>query len=268
MDELLDWVKANSAIVTTILMQCGPTTKSGPVAGALSPACKSVIPRLAKLGVGSELWLGETDNLTSALALFEDTTTTVDALLELGRSHPGIVGFNFDLEVSGPNTTVCGKSSCAERYTRFLGEVRAKLAKSAKGTGRQTWRVTADASCSQPGAGWAPVISNCSLLANGADLLMNMATYNAPSYNAWLSQLGPSVDDSSFPRTKLGAGLGCWIEHRHGHDHAPATAGKQPVPAWSLTPKSAEQRVCELMNRSVLEIDMFRLKPPDWPEPW
>ena len=32
------------------------------------------------------------------------------------------------------------------------------------------------------------------------------------------------------------------------------------MPAWSLTAESAEERVCVLMNHSVVEIDMFRLK--------
>ena len=97
-------------------------------------------------------------------------------------------------------------------------------------------------------------ICSGSELAKGADLFMNMETYNAGSYEEWLQYLGPAVTDPSIPRSKLGAGLGCWIE--------------STVPAWSLTPQSAQQRVCELMNRSVVEIDMFRLNPPQWPQPW
>ena len=38
------------------------------------------------------------------------------------------------------------------------------------------------------------------------------------------------------------------------------------MPAWSLTAESAEERVCVLMNHSVVEIDMFRLK-CDTPNP-
>ena len=52
---------------------------------------------LKALGVESELWLGETDSSESALKLFRDTEATVKALAELGRAHPGITGFNFDL---------------------------------------------------------------------------------------------------------------------------------------------------------------------------
>jgi hypothetical protein len=47
-------------------------------------------------------------------------------------------------------------------------------------------------------------------------------------------------------------GLGCWVSSQ--------TQG------WSTTAQSAEQRVCQLMNRSITELDMFRLKPPQWPE--
>ena len=39
------------------------------------------------------------------------------------------------------------------------------------------------------------------------------------------------------------------------------------MPAWSLTAESAEERVCVLMNHSVVEIDMFRLKCEPQPKP-
>ena len=39
------------------------------------------------------------------------------------------------------------------------------------------------------------------------------------------------------------------------------------MPAWSLTAESAEERVCVLMNHSVVEIDMFRLKCDTQPIP-
>ena len=53
---LLKFVTENTGIVSSVMMQCGPTTKSGKLEGALSPACATVIPQLTKLGVGSELW--------------------------------------------------------------------------------------------------------------------------------------------------------------------------------------------------------------------
>ena len=50
----------------------------------------------------------------------------------------------------------------------------------------------------------------------------------------------------SLPRSVLGAGLGCWIDSRTNN-------------TWSITPQSAIERVCMLMNQSVTEIDMFDL---------
>jgi hypothetical protein len=75
-----------------------------------------------------------------------------------------------------------------------------------------------------------------------------MATYNSASYPEWLDQFAIPVDDGTIPRSKLGLGLGCWID--------------PSVPNWSLTANSATQRVCSLMimNASVVEIDMFRLQ--------
>ena len=81
-------------------MLCGPTTKHGPVSGHLAAACVKAIPELAALGVGSELWLGETDDYGMATSLMKDPGATVKALAKLGKENPGIVGFNFDLEVS------------------------------------------------------------------------------------------------------------------------------------------------------------------------
>ena len=172
------------------------------------------------------------------MQLFDNVAATVSALKALGSAYPGITGFNFDLEVSTGGLYCGGGVTCAERYSAFLSEVKVGL-----GGAASKHRVTADASCSKPGQGWAPVISNCSLLATGGDLFMNMATYNAGSYTAWLEQFAIPIDDATIPRSKLGAGLGCWIE--------------STVPAWSLTAESAKQRVCALMNASVTEIDMY-----------
>jgi|EP01046_Picozoa_sp_COSAG06_P020252 hypothetical protein len=96
-DALLKWTANHTDIVSSVLMRCGPTTLNGSVSGALLPSCAKAIPALKALGVESELWLGETDSSESALKLFRDTEATVKALAELGRAHPGITGFNFDL---------------------------------------------------------------------------------------------------------------------------------------------------------------------------
>ena len=82
----------------------------------------------------------------------------------------------------------------------------------------------------------------------------------------WLKQLAPAIADG-VPRKSLGAGLGCWVEHTAAN--ASARRKLQPVPAWSLSPESATQRICALMNHSVQEIDMFRVSPLEgFPEPF
>eukprot|EP01047_Picozoa_sp_COSAG01_P031633 COSAG01_NODE_2252_length_8074_cov_37.778809_9_plen_310_part_00 len=121
------------------------------------------------------------------------------------------------------------------------------------------------------------MISDCAELGRGADVFMNMRTYNAASYASWLEQLAPALAPG-VPRASLGAGLGCWVEHAStaasARSQGPGAAGRrrlQPVPAWSLTAQSAKDRVCVLMNHSVQEIDMFRLAPhesPPFPEPF
>jgi hypothetical protein len=75
-----------------------------------------------------------------------------------------------------------GGIACAAQYSKFLAAVKLGLATSNGGgggghrwpTSARNYRMTADASCAKPGQGWAPVISNCSLLAAGADLFMNI----------------------------------------------------------------------------------------------
>jgi hypothetical protein len=69
-------------------MRCGPTTLNGTVAGALLPSCARAIPALAKIGVGAELWLGETDALASALKLFGTAPASVKVLVKLKLAWP------------------------------------------------------------------------------------------------------------------------------------------------------------------------------------
>ena len=60
---------------------------------------------------------------------------------------------------------------------------------------------------------------------------------NAADYTTWdREQLSPAL--AQIPLTKLGAGLGCWIDSR--------TKG-----TWNVKPQSAIDRVCLLMNKSV-----------------
>ena len=239
-DNLIQWTANHTDIVSSVLMRCGPTTINGTVAGGLLPSCVKAIPALEALGVKSELWLGETDSADAALKLFNTTEATVAVLAALGRAHPGISGFNFDLEVGGSAWCNHHETSCSTLYAQFLSDVKSGLKKAAP---LHQWRVTVDAQCSaKPGGG---VTTNCAELAKGADLFMNMDTYNSASYEDWMRALGPSIAPG-VPRSQLGAGLGCWIEHDHASQTNRIHSGRrlQPVPAWSLSAESAEQRIC------------------------
>ena len=91
---------------------------------------------------------------------------------------------------------------------------------------------------------------------------MNMMTYNAVSYEEWLfSKLAPALTVANSQEV-MGVGLGCWVDDRTNN-------------TWAVTARSAHPRICYLMNQSVTEIDMFRLRQgvrkngaplPDWPE--
>ena len=125
-DALLSFCANHSAIVSSVIMQCGPTTKDGTVAGALLPSCARAIPALAKLGIGAELWLGETDSNVSALKLFDTAPASTKFLVELAKEYPGLTGFNFDLEVGGSSWCPEGLS-CSGSYAAFLSKVKAGL---------------------------------------------------------------------------------------------------------------------------------------------
>ena len=172
---LIEFCGKHTTIVSSVLMRCGPTTLNGTVRGELMPSCAKAIPALAELGVESELWLGETDSSDSALKLWDSPDATVTALTALGAAHPGIKGFNFDLEVHGASWCESGGRSCSEHYSHFLATVRKGL----KAAGGGPYRITVDAACSA-GAGWSGVISNCTELANGADVFMNMGALQPP----------------------------------------------------------------------------------------
>jgi hypothetical protein len=199
-DALLGFAKNHTSIVASVMMLCGPTTKTGAVVGELLPSCARAIPALEKLGVDSELWLGETDSYNNSQLLFADPAKTVEALTKLGKDYPGIKGFNFDMEVGGSE---CKGAHCATGYAAFLSAVRTGL----QATGRK-YRITADTACAAGASGgWAPMIGSCAVLATGADKILNMETYNAVSWEAWMAQLKPALQPG-VPLEKLGAGLG------------------------------------------------------------
>ena len=253
-DYLISFATKHRNIVTTMIMHCGVNTcvtnyslprgspcenpgwdggHGGKINGTLSAACAKAIPQLTKLGVRSELWLGEDDSRESALALFAHPSETAQALIAVANANPGISGFNIDLETSG------NQPDDSPKYASFLGTV----TKALNGAPGGPLRFSTDVSCTIAGE-WSGIASDCVLLANsGINRIMNMRTYNGGWYEQWReSALGPALDPR-IPREKLAVGLGCYD----------VSAG------WHSTAESAMERVCALMNQSVVEIAMFAL---------
>ena len=256
---LLAFAQQHRAIVTTVILECGVVTclrpagavasenclnnggLGGTIAGNMSAACRQAIPALTKLGVRSEIWLGQDDSPTSAAYLFAHADATAHALLDLARAYPGLRGFNLDLE-GGTPVPAAGVA----QYGHFLSVVTRKL--NDPPAGLQPLRFSADVGCLQ--RNWTAPSSldtDCAALArSGVNKVMNMETYNALSYSMWArTLLAPALRD--VPLDVLGVGLGCWVNDETNH-------------SWNTKAVSAEQRVCLLMNVSVNEIDMFILR--------
>ena len=113
-DAMLTFVKENTGIVSTLIMECGIVTcvhnkshgadrtqcinnggAGGKITGELSPACLRALPTLNALGIRAELWLGEDDSILSAHTLFNTPIATATALINVSARYPGIVGFNI-----------------------------------------------------------------------------------------------------------------------------------------------------------------------------
>eukprot|EP00939_MAST-03C_sp_MAST-3C-sp1_P000813 g813.t1 len=254
---LLDFVKKNTDIVTTVIARCGIYTClrnesshrpnatclnnggiGGKIGGNISRACAYAIPKISDMGVRVEIWLGEDDSYESARYLFDHAEETAADLLDVASHYPDIRGFNIDLEPGR------GEASDTLRYAQFLGTVTNVL-------NQHGLRFSADVGCRSVEEGSPGMNSNCTVLArSGVNRLMNMRTYNALSYEEWVyTRFEPSIRDVDR-HDVIGMGLGCWIdEEKNG--------------TWSTTPESAELRICYLMNQSALfapEIDMFTLR--------
>ena len=107
---LLKFAKAHRSIVTTVILECGVLTCvrthkfgqctnnagiGGKLHGNMSEACIRAIPALTKLGIRSEIWLGQDDSPSSARYLFSHAEETASAFIELANKYPGLVGFNL-----------------------------------------------------------------------------------------------------------------------------------------------------------------------------
>ncbi len=201
-DGLVSFAKKHRSIVTTVILECGVVTCcrtgtgqcgntkntslpgyrytctnnngiGGVLSGNLSAACAQAIPQLTKLGVRTELWLGEDDSLSSARYMCSHAEETAASMIELARAHPGIVGFNLDLEERAP--AVANASDLAA-FTSFLTTVTNAL-NHADAVG--PLRMSADVACNSRSwmSGRDNLENGCAQLAKSSvNRLMNMRT--------------------------------------------------------------------------------------------
>ena len=200
-DGLVAFAKKHRPIVTTVILECGVVTCcrtgtgqcgnqkntslpgyrytctnnagiGGVLSGNLSQWCAQTIPQLMKLGVRTELWLGEDDSLSSARYMCAHAEETAAAMVRLARAHPGIVGFNLDLEERAP--AVANASDLAA-FTTFLDTV-TNVLNHADGVG--PLRMSADVGCeSRPWVRGDSLDNGCAQLAKSSvNRLMNMHT--------------------------------------------------------------------------------------------
>ena len=278
--QLLDFCKTRKNIVTTVMMRCGLLTccrhgapadcdnpaeqagqrssctnnggVGGTISGRLSAGCKHAIPQLVQMGIRPEIWLGEDDSISSARYLMSHTNATVAKLLSVAEANPGTTGFQIDLETKAKITTADDA-----HFQTFLRDVTATL------PNRPTpLRFSADVGCNSPGEGGGPLGSRCKLRSSsGVDKLMDMATYFASDYSEWFENLHGAVATVPLDVLMVGLIADPFVDARRNGNHS-----------WTLTPQSAQDRICAAMNLSVQEIAMFDLRTtgpaPLAPEPF
>lgn len=237
--DLLEFVKAHTNIVSSVFMKCGVNlAPEGNFVGDLSAACAMAAPELIKLGVQPELWLGESNNLTAHHLMFDRADDVAETLVSLGQKYE-LSGMNIDLEPYGDGWQSTPQDALL--FADFLNKIKPRLNDAGM-------RLTVDVAST----GWCPMIGNLAVLGDAADRILDMSTYNAGSYSQWLSWFTPMTQ--AAPQGQIGVGLGCWVDSK--------TSG-----SWAITAESAEQRICSIMNESLVEVDMFRVLPSaNWPE--
>ena len=304
-DKMLDFVRAHTDIVTTVIMHCGVLTccrdgcgecglpknasacaaskangrceNNGGQGGTVfvpanfSAACARAIPVVKALGVRIELWLGEDDSLSSARFLNGHTNETAAALLELARRQPLVDGFNLDLETGGGNDTD------VVQYAAFLRDVNAALL---RGAGYND--------SAHAGAGTPPQQQQPQRRRQPRGLRFSTDVACLPAWqstghrllNRDCRRLGSDASGVALfnMATYHGASYDSWYRALHTALEAPlgvlkvglacynsSTVNARLNTSWELTAEAAEQRVCAAMNRSVEELAIFALGAPGCP---
>lgn len=231
---LLSFVAQNKDIVSSVMLYCGFGVRhDGTIGGNLSEPCVQAIPGLRQQGVGVELWLGEEDSLDAVKRLFASPQRAATALAAAVKTH-GLSGINVDLEAHSSN------AYDAAAFGTFLRAIRPAV--NAAGA-----RLTVDV------APFTSLLADMGAYQDAVDRVLYMHTYFAGSLREWTEYLQPALNESSLPRSKLGAGLAVYRDSK--------TAG------WADTAAAASERLCYLENASVTEVDLFRIDVSfKWPD--
>jgi hypothetical protein len=234
---MLKKVEAHKHTITSVILFCGiSVAPGGAVGGNVSAACaNTIIPGLLKIGVRVEICLesGTSDVKDYRLLFARDPQPLASRMVAIGTKHR-LSGWNMDLEPQkgAPSST----KADAVLYSAWA----AKVAPTLHAAGM---RFTADVGCC--GAG----LVEYATLAKGFDRVMDMVTYNSASLTSWLGPLHRFT--TTVPTLAQSVGLGAWISSVTNATSAPEH--------WSITPASATERICHIMNASVPEVSVYVL---------
>ena len=234
-------ITPHARLVTSVMAYCGlDIADNGTVIPAFHDTCAGLFPALRALGVRAELATGSGNCSIAAMRLlWADLTVSPAALLD-AMLLAGADGLNIDFEPQADNCqgAPTGTAADAAAFSRWLAAVRALLQP-------HGMRLTVDV------ASWSPVLAQYAVLAQGADRLLTMETYNADSPAQWRGLLEDFVGHT--PREAAGVGLGAWSD------------GKG---AWWETAAAASYKVNQSAAAGVPELAVFRILPsqsPPWP---
>ena len=220
------------AVASSWLVYCGDTVANGTLAFGSPPACATLGPALAAMGVAYERVVGHVDDLADFRALLASESAP-GAFAGLVRAH-GLAGVSFDMEP--PDMT----EDDAVRYGAFLARVAAALAPLGA-------RVTVYAYSAHHSA-----IANFSALARGAARLLDGDTYSGPDWDGWLSRYERLVPPA--PNATGGAGVPL-------AKAGPAMMISTERGNWTCEPGAIAQRMARIAADGVPEVAAFAFDP-------
>ena len=227
--------------ITSVMSYCGIDVRDdGTIISSFSEACSKLFPALKALGVQTEIVTNSGNcSIDAFRRLWSDLTVSPrvlrDAVITANAS-----GLNIDFEPQADNCAGAptGTAADAKLLSTWLAAVRAQLAPIGA-------RLTLDV------ASWSPVLAQYAVLAEGADRLLTMETYNGDSSADWTSSFSSFL--AGTPLAQAGIGLGGWDDGKN---------------SWWETAAAANFKVSAAKAANVPELAVFRILPkknPPWP---